>query len=85
MRMILQAEALFKIDNAGNLRYCNASAPCYSVLGLPLNMQQGRKYCADVSNPNSICVSAWTPDSSNYSIISSVGTVYAGNCPVTCL
>ena len=86
LQMILQAEAVYKIDNAGNLLYCNSTLPCNGALGLmTLNMQQGRKYCANVANANSICVTAWTPDGANYSMNSNVGVVYAGNCPVTCI
>ena len=81
LQMILQAEAVYRLENAGVLIACKPASPCTSALGVPtLNTQQGRVYCANVADPNNICVSAHMPDSANYSMNSSVGVLYAGDC-----
>jgi len=85
LKTILQAEAVNKFENVGALVACNATQNCNGVLGIPLDMQKNRMYCTDISNPNSICASARTPDNTHYSMNSSVGVVYTGDCPVVCM
>ena len=87
INMILQAELFYKAENNGTLLACNITYNCNTALGLQLNMQQGRRYCARINNPNpgNVCVSARTPANEYYSVNSATGVVYQGNCSPTCL
>jgi len=85
LRLILQTEAMYKLESGSSLIACNATTPCSTALGMmALNMQQGRTYCVGISNPNNICASAHTPNGANYSMNSSVNLVYPGDCPAPC-